>query len=338
MNQEMYESIINFENLAPEDHPVRILMEEHRAFLKLSSKLTDAAVQLKESDDSADASAVIPTIIKLIDLIKDTQNHYLREENVLFSFLQKHGITGPPSIMWAEHDQIRACKKDIYGLINNRQEMEIIENASKLAELADTLTELLTLHFNKENKILFPMAMQNLSESEWQATIQQFAEIGYPAFTSGVKAASDSSAVDVEAHPAETGMIDLGAGELSKDELTAMLNSLPVDITFVDKDDTFRYFNQTKDPIFTRTKASIGLKVQNCHPAKSVHMVNKILDDFKSGARDDVAFWIDFKEKFVYIRYFAVRDAEGEYLGCMEVMQDIKDIKSISGEKRLLDS
>ncbi|MGQ9632008.1 MAG: PAS domain-containing protein [bacterium] len=109
-----------------------------------------------------------------------------------------------------------------------------------------------------------------------------------------------------------------------------------MDITFVDKEDAVRYFSQSKDRIFVRTKAVIGRKVQQCHPQKSLHVVNRILEDFKSGGRDSAEFWIDFKGRLIYIRYFPVRNKNGEYLGCLEVTQDITDIKKIEGEKRLL--
>ena len=126
-------------------------------------------------------------------------------------------------------------------------------------------------------------------------------------------------------------------GALSKDEIEAILNALPVDITFVGKDDTVRYFSKTKDRIFVRTKAVIGRKVQQCHPQKSVHIVNRILEALKNGSRDVAEFWINLKGRLVYIRYLPVRSRDGEYLGVLEVAQDITDIKRIEGEKRLLD-
>ena len=126
-------------------------------------------------------------------------------------------------------------------------------------------------------------------------------------------------------------------GSLSKEEIESIFNSLPVNISFVDKDDTISYFSPYKDRIFIRTKEVIGRKVQQCHPQKSLHVVNKILEDFKSGKRDVAEFWINFKGRLIHIRYFPVRNKNGEYLGCIEVTQDITDIKKIEGEKRLLD-
>lgn len=126
-------------------------------------------------------------------------------------------------------------------------------------------------------------------------------------------------------------------GTLSKEEVEAIFNALPVDITFVDKEDKVKYFSKSEGRIFVRTSAVIGRKVQKCHPQKSVHVVNRILDAFKAGGKNVAEFWIDFKDRLVYIRYFPVRDKDGKYLGTLEVTQDITDIKKIEGEKRLLD-
>ncbi len=126
-------------------------------------------------------------------------------------------------------------------------------------------------------------------------------------------------------------------GSLLKEEVEALLESLPVDLTFVDKNDTVRYFNKAQSRIFKRPKAVIGRKVQECHPQRSIHIVNRILEAFKKGERDSAEFWIKLNERLIYIRYFAVRDREGRYLGTLEVTQDITQIKKIEGEKRILD-
>jgi len=130
--------------------------------------------------------------------------------------------------------------------------------------------------------------------------------------------------------------IRLETGMLSKEEVETVLNSLPIDLTFVDRDDTVRYFSQTRERIFPRTKAVIGRKVQQCHPQKSIHIVNQILEDFRNGKRDVAEFWINMEGKLIYIRYFPLRSKNREYMGCLEVTQDITNIKKIEGEKRLL--
>ncbi len=133
------------------------------------------------------------------------------------------------------------------------------------------------------------------------------------------------------------GVLSFETGSLSKEELEALLDTLPVDITFVDKDDRVKYFNKAEKRVFVRTKAIIGRKVQMCHPQKSIHIVNRILESFRKGEKDVAEFWIAVNNRLVHIRYFAVRDRNGKYLGTMEVTQDITDIKKIEGEKRLLD-
>jgi hypothetical protein len=124
---------------------------------------------------------------------------------------------------------------------------------------------------------------------------------------------------------------------LSIETLEAIFDTLPVDLTFIDETDTVRYYNKGEERIFKRTPAVIGRKVQDCHPRESWDKVNQVISDLKSGRRNVAQFWIDFGERKVYIRYFAVRDRSGRYLGCLEVTQDITDIQKISGEKRLLD-
>ena len=132
-------------------------------------------------------------------------------------------------------------------------------------------------------------------------------------------------------------MLQFETGALSKEEVETILDSLPVDISFVDREDAVKYFNKAEKRIFVRTKAVIGRKVQLCHPQKSIHIVNRILEAFKTGKKNVAEFWIQMNNRLIHIRYFAVRDKNGKYLGTMEVTQDITDIKKIEGEKRLLD-
>ncbi len=129
--------------------------------------------------------------------------------------------------------------------------------------------------------------------------------------------------------------ITFGTGSMTRDELEAMLNSLPIDITFVDKEDTVRYYSQPKERLFPRAKAIIGRKVQQCHPEKSISLINQILDDLRSGKRNFAEFWVDVKGRKIHIRYFTVRDSAGIYLGCVGVDQDITDIQRLEGETRL---
>ncbi|HQN29344.1 MAG TPA: PAS domain-containing protein, partial [Mesotoga sp.] len=134
------------------------------------------------------------------------------------------------------------------------------------------------------------------------------------------------------------GLLNLGSGYLTFEQLRAMMSSLPFDITFVDGDDTVRFFSEGPDRIFVRTRAVIGRKVQNCHPQKSVNVVNKILADFKAGQRDVADFWLNLGPKMVYIKYIALRDSQKRYIGTLEVTQDIAPLRELEGEKRIYDA
>jgi DUF438 domain-containing protein len=131
--------------------------------------------------------------------------------------------------------------------------------------------------------------------------------------------------------------IPFDTGSMTAKEVNLLLMRLPVDITFVDKDDTVRFFSQTADRIFTRSKAIIGRKVQNCHPPKSVHIVDRILDDFRHKRRDVAEFWLELNGRFVHIRYFPLYDENGEYIGTVEVSQDLTPLRQLTGERRLLE-
>jgi PAS domain S-box-containing protein len=124
---------------------------------------------------------------------------------------------------------------------------------------------------------------------------------------------------------------------LKPEVIEAILDAMPVEISFIDENDEVRYFNKNGDRVFPRPRSIVGKKVQQCHPQKSVHKVLQILEAFKNGKKDVAEFWINLKGRQIYIRYFAVRDKDGNYLGTLEVSQDITDIKKIEGEKRLLD-
>jgi PAS domain S-box-containing protein len=176
-----------------------------------------------------------------------------------------------------------------------------------------------------------------LAQDEWRDIKQQFDELGYCSFTPvGAEALPEDRAAPAAKSEVEGG-VSFETGSLSREELEAILNTLPVDITFVGKDDKVRYFNQCEDRIFPRTRAIIGRSVQQCHPQKSLHVVNRIVEDLREGRQDVFEFWMNHQGRFVHVRYFSVRDENGEYLGTLEVTQHITDIKKLEGEKRLLD-
>ena len=323
----------------PLGHPVNILMEEHKAMLQIAGKLGDVVNKLQQISDVNRVGDEIRLLEHIAEDFRDSEKHYLREENVLFPVLERHGITEPPAIMWTEHNQIREKKKQLNSLLENYGAMNFSDFKKQLSEVAKALNGLLSSHFFKENNILFPTALKVVTSQEWSDMRKEFDEIGYCCFTPSQLTAplKTEERREEKAEAVLEDVLRFETGSLSKEELEALLDTLPVDITFVDKDDRVKYFNKAEKRVFVRTKAIIGRKVQMCHPQKSIHIVNRILESFRKGEKDVAEFWIAVNNRLVHIRYFAVRDRNGKYLGTMEVTQDITDIKKIEGEKRLLD-
>lgn len=311
-------------------NPVNILMKEHELMLKMGDELTK---MLNFVIDEKTYKENEGKIDEIINNFKDSESHYLREENSLFPTLEKYGVVEPPKIMWMEHDKIREIKKSLFENYDNLKKNFNEDILQKIKSLSLELFNFINSHFFKENNVLFPTANKLFKKDDFLKVKKDFDEIGYPSFL------PDEFKEKIEFKEEEKIIkeeIIFPTGSFTLDELEAVLNTLPVDITFVDKNDKVKYFSMTKDRIFVRTKAVIGRSVQNCHPQKSVHIVNKIVEEFKKGTRDSAEFWINLNGRLIYIRYFAVRK-DGEYLGTIEVTQDITEIKKIEGEKRLLD-
>ncbi|MEM2882639.1 MAG: DUF438 domain-containing protein [Candidatus Bathyarchaeia archaeon] len=321
-------------------NPIGILREEHEILQNLSKRLSDLVSEVQRAGDFGPIKDKIEHLRELAADLLDAEKHYLREENVLFPLLERHGIAEPPAIMWMEHNQLREKKKQLKGLIEDSERMGFEDFKERLGELASSLNNLLSSHILKENNILFPAALRVVTDREWIDARREFDEIGYCCFTPGhlIKETIETTEKPkAMGGPMAEGVLEFETGSLSKEELEAILNTLPVDITFVDKDDMVKYFNKAEKRVFVRTRAVIGRKVQLCHPQKSIHVVNEILDAFKRGERDVAEFWIQKEGRLIHIRYFAVRGEGGKYLGTMEATQDITDLKRIEGERRLLD-
>jgi len=328
------EEIHNYKKLMEEEgHPVEIFKKENRgieAFIENS--LRPAMENFRKDGSEENAEKLLRAVSRLMEIDK----HYNRKENLLFPYMEKYGITTPPKVMWGVDDEIRAEIKEAADDLRNRRNMPDILN-----KIENVIAKIKDMIFKEEN-ILFPMVSEVFTEDEWLTIYRESKEIGF-CFIDDVEQWKPER-VDLEKEEqkkgekeAEDGYIRFETGILEIEELSAMLDTLPIDITFVDRNDTVKYFSQSKDRIFARTKAVIGRKVQNCHPPASVHVVESIVNDFKSGKKDKEEFWINMGSKYVYIRYFAVRDMEGKYLGTVEVTQDIRPIQEIRGEKRLIE-
>ncbi|MEM0053944.1 MAG: DUF438 domain-containing protein [Nitrososphaeria archaeon] len=320
-----------------EGHPISVLMKEHEIMLTLAEKLVTLSQIIESSTDTSQFKEIFHQIEHIAKDFIDSEKHYLREENVLFPLLEKHGVTEPPAIMWMEHNQIREKKKELNNLVEAHKISSSKDFLMILKNISIELKNLLNSHFYKENHILFPTALNLISTEEWSVARKDFDEIGYCCFTPPIPSKSEEKAPFIEEKVVQEGQIEFETGSLTKNEIEAILNSLPVDITFVDANDSVKYFNKAEKRIFVRTKSVIGRKVQMCHPQKSIHIVNKILDSFRKGEKDVAEFWINMNGRLIHIRYFPVRDKYGKYLGTMEVTQDVTEIKKLEGEKRLLD-
>ena len=304
-------------------HPANTLRLENIAIQKQIDERIRPLLS-RVSTGSLAPQALLPEIGALlaIDL------HYSRKENLLFPYLEQHGITAPPKVMWGVDDEIRALLKESA----KRAASGSVSTAEKLTEALTRTEEMIF----KEENILIPMLLETLTPEEWSSVARESGEIGYCLIDPPPVWQAKAVPTEAPAAAPVSGSINLPTGFFSLTELNRVLDTLPLDITFVGKDDTVRYFSQGSERVFPRTKAIIGRKVANCHPPASVHIVEGIIDDFKAGKKDHEDFWIRMGEKFVYIRYFAVRDETGDYLGVLEVTQDIAPIQAITGEKRLV--
>jgi len=315
-------------------HPIHTLMEEHLHILRFMGGVRDSARSIRQEGGEGMGDKV--TLAEIEPFLKEAQKHFQREENVLFPYMERHGMTDPAAVMWSEHEVLRAKERELLSLVARRRYMDPQEFASSLECFSSQLLSLLNAHFHRENHVLFPAVIRLLDIHEWNDVRKQFDEIGCCNFVPHYGTMAFGTVEVSSGERPSPGEIVLPTGKFTVEELEMVLNKLPVDFTFVDKDDRVRYYSASPDRVFVRTPAVVGRKVQNCHPQKSVQVVQGILDDFKSGARDVAEFWLQMGERFIHIRYFPLRDKDGNYQGVLEMVQDASHIRCLQGEKRLL--
>jgi hypothetical protein len=361
----------------PPGHPVDTFRRENEALRGQAKAMRESLAALAPETADADA-AVDPRLLlecrKAFAGLMDVEKHYQRKEHLLFSMLERHGITGPSTVMWGKDDEVRGLLKEVGTAL--------AENGGSVGEwrlvaqaVAEPALAALEEMIFKEERILLPMALQSLTETEWGEVFTQSPQFGYclvdprdgwvpPAAKSDVPEAAAREAVRsgvafapfaagaravplamagapkpprAESQPAVSqGLVVLPTGALGLEQLKAIFATLPVDITFVDAEDRVRFFSEGESRVFARPKAILGRLVQHCHPPSSVDVVERILSDFRSGRQSVAEFWIDFKGRFAHIRYFALRDEKGAYLGTLEVTQDLTRERALQGERRLL--
>ncbi|MFZ1683119.1 MAG: DUF438 domain-containing protein [Candidatus Zixiibacteriota bacterium] len=319
----------------PLGHPVHTFKKENEALageLALTEKLF---AEIDAMPDEANATEPLGQFRLRFSRLADVGKHYSRKENLIFPYLEKKGITGPPTVMWGKDDEVRAAIKAAIEALNYTGQVSAGDAKGVVDLLLRPATDAIKEMIFKEEEIFLPMCFEKLSEEEWFVVYQQSPGIGFCIYdpVDVWRPASVPEAVKPESSDER---VQFASGSLSQTEMEVILNTIPFDLTFVGADDTVKYFTQGSERIFERNRAIIGRQVQMCHPPSSVHMVQKILDDFRSGRADRAPFWIQLHGKFIHIEYFAVRDENGTYLGTLEVSQDLTAKRNLSGEKRLL--
>lgn len=311
-----------------EGHPVDHYRRENVVIGELTNSLRCSLETLRDAGDDESRHAAMDSIGLALERLSGIETHYLRKENQLFPALERHGIEGPTKVMWGIDDDIRGRIRTARALVD----------AGDVKALAAMLPEALGMVDDmvyKEEKILLPTALQVITEEEWAEIAAGDPEIGY-AWIEGVGAHGQSAAVKVSEQADGPMLLPLPTGALSLEQLDVLFRSLPFDVTYVDENDTVRFYSEG-ERVFPRSPAAIGRQVRNCHPPKSVDKVEQILSEFKAGSKDVAEFWIQMAERFIHIRYFAMRDASGTYKGCLEVVQDATHVRALAGERRIVD-
>ena len=318
-------------------HPLHSYLRENAEARSLLKGLKRAAKPLaKGRADDADAAR----FAALFGRFKEIEKHYARKENQLFPALEAKSFTGPSKVMWGKHDEIRALIRKTDAALAARDWRSA---AGAMADLAGAVKKMMFL----EEKILYPTAARKLGTADWARIKKGEPEIGYAWITPSnlwdaqlaeALAAAPAAATSAAPAPAtDAAAIGLGRGRLTVEQIDLLLKSLPFDVTFVDENDRVRYYSDTPERIFPRSPEIIGRAVQNCHPPKSVHVVEAILKAFREKTRDKAEFWIRRGALLILIRYFPVYDGAGAYRGTIEVTQEVSAVKGLEGERRLLD-
>jgi hypothetical protein len=295
---------------------------------------------LKESLENLDEAIRQPLRLeRALDFLLEfgDKMHNKKEETMLFPLMEKRGLPaqgGPIGVMLMEHEAERSL---IRKMLNQVVKLESAP-ANVRRDFQEKGLEYLRIraeHIWKENDILYPMGRKLFIDEDNNFLLTEFSGLDYQTYGMQARKHYKQMVAEVEQGGAAKKKI---IQQLSYEQLDAIMEAMPFEVTFVDADDTVAYFNRLdKHKLFPRTRSVIGRKVQKCHPEKSVGTVQAIVEGFKNKTRDKAEFWIDFRDDKVLIRYFPVYGDTGDYLGVLEVTQAIGEIQKISGQKRLLD-
>jgi hypothetical protein len=314
-------------------HPVDTFKSEDKALRRAIADERTAIAEICTLADGEDFGPVMLRVRLAFSYLMEVDKHYKRKENVLFPFLERHGITGPSKVMWAKDDEIRSLLAQAGALLDQCGQAKKYQHeaASAMERVLAAMEEMIY----KEENILLPMALDTLTEQEWAEIWRSSPTYGWCLIEPG-RGYIPASVLKPKVSESPIA-ITLPTGNCTVEQLQAIFATLPMDMTFVDTDDRVAFYTAGPGHIFKRIPAIVGRKVQYCHPVKSIDLVDRILTDFREGRRDVAEFWIHLQEKYVYIRFFAVRDQQNKFMGTLELVQDIAPLQRIEGERRLLD-
>ena len=322
--------------IVPPGHPVDVFKKENKEILKVTDKTDALLKELAKLPESAFNDHILSLLSCFNDLM-DVEKHYQRKEYLVFPYLERAGITGPPKVMWGKHDEIREQLKGCIEVLRTPG-LSRTDLSDAFPVLFFPAVKAVADMVAKEEEILLPMCMDKLTTEDWWSIHRQTLEFGFTLYDPEIDWKPEGISEEDQEWSGTTadGSVQLPSGSFTAREIKAILNSIPVDMTFVDRNDKVKYFTQGAERIFARSRSIINRDVRLCHPPGSVHIIEKILDDFKSGKASHAPFWIQMKGKFIHIEYFALHDDNGEYLGVLEFSQDLTHLRSLEGEKRIL--
>ncbi|MBL8112374.1 MAG: DUF438 domain-containing protein [Acidobacteria bacterium] len=315
----------------PPGHPIDTFRRENAAILEAAAK-----VRATFGDVLAGTPGALDRCRAHVNELFDVEKHYRRKEEILFPFLEKHGLFGPSKVMWSKDDEVRELLKAFSEALAVPSAAP--EEWRLVLELAgEPAVRAVEEMVRKEETILLPLSASTLTNEEWGLVHAESPRTGWCLVPPREGWTPPLPSLPVNSLKLPAGkVVQLASGHLTLEQLTGLFEMLPVDLTFVDADDRVAFFSEGPNRVFARTRAILGRLVQHCHPPKSVDIVERILDDFRSGRQSVAEFWLELHGKFVHVRYFAVREGNGTYLGCLEVTQDCTQIRALRGERRLL--
>lgn len=314
-------------------HPVVTFKSENEALRRAIAEERTAIADLCALADGEDFAPTLLRLRRAFSYLMEVDKHYKRKENVLFPFLERHGITGPSRVMRAKDDEIRSLLAQAGALLGKcgRPNELRHEAASAIERVLAAIEEMIY----KEENIFLPLALDTLTEQEWAEIWRSSPTFGWCLIEPG-RGYIPASVLKPKVSESPS-TITLLTGNCTVEQLQAIFATLPLDMTFVDTDDRVAFYTEGPGRIFARSPAIVGRKVQYCHPVNSIDLVDRILADFRAGRRDVAEFWVHIQDKYAHIRFFAVRDQQNKYMGTLELVQDIAPLKRIEGEHRLLD-